>query len=146
MAKIAEFQGDYRWLSNFWPSIIHLNNMRFITAEHAYQASKTVNQNEREYIARQISPAAAKRAGRNVTIRPNWDEMKVDIMRLIVSIKFSEPQLATWLLATGDMVLEEGNYWNDTFWGIDLRTGRGQNRLGLILMNVRSDLRLQQGG
>lgn len=146
MIKIAEFNGEHRFLSNFWPVTIHIDGMAFRTAEHAYQASKTLVPSQREYIARQPTPGAAKREGRNLTMRPHWDEVKVAIMRHIVTCKFNDPLLATWLLATGDVTLEEGNRWGDTFWGIDLRTGRGENHLGQILMDVRSQLRIHQRG
>ena len=42
---------------------------------------------------------------------------------------------------TGELVLEEGNTWHDTFWGVDAKTGEGLNHLGRILMKVRDELR-----
>lgn len=145
MAKIPEFSGEYRFLSNFWPSPVFINNIAYSTAEHAYQAQKTLDPYERLNIAKQPTPGAAKRLGRTITVRPDWDNVKVGIMRHILICKFSDPQLATKLLATGNALLEEGNRWGDTFWGIDLRTGQGQNHLGQLLMSVRTDLYIHRG-
>jgi predicted NAD-dependent protein-ADP-ribosyltransferase YbiA (DUF1768 family) len=64
-------------------------------------------------------------------------------MEDLVRQKFSNPALATRLLKTGEAVLEEGNTWGDRFWGVDARTGEGENHLGLILMRVRKDLALR---
>jgi predicted NAD-dependent protein-ADP-ribosyltransferase YbiA (DUF1768 family) len=61
-------------------------------------------------------------------------------MRFGLALKFSDPVLREMLLDTGDAILEEGNMWNDTFWGIDLNTGKGQNHLGRLLMERRAEL------
>jgi predicted NAD-dependent protein-ADP-ribosyltransferase YbiA (DUF1768 family) len=79
-------------------------------------------------------------------MRPDWEKIKVQTMRELVTLKFTDPQLAELLLATGDALIKEGNRWGDTFWGVDLRNGQGQNILGQILMNIRSNLRIQRGG
>ena len=88
-------------------------------------------------------PSKSKGMGRRVPLRPDWEEVKVGIMEEIVRAKFTQhPELAERLLATGDKVLIEGNHWGDTCWGVDTRTGRGENHLGKILMNVREELKL----
>ena len=143
MTKITEFQGEHRFLSNFWPAPVVLNDEEYSTMEHAYQAAKSVNPIERAMIRRCATPGEAKRAGRRITIRRDWDQVKEDYMRELLRIKFSYPKLRQQLLATGDALIEEGNRWGDTFWGIDLRTGRGQNKLGRLLMAIRADLRAQ---
>ena len=74
-------------------------------------------------------------------MRPDWEQVKLGIMEEIVRAKFTQhPELAGRLLSTGDLQLVEGNAWHDTFWGVDLATGKGQNRLGLILMRIRAEL------
>ena len=99
--------------------------------------------------ARQIAEIGVKRVsliGGEVFLRPDWEEVKVGIMEEIVRAKFTQhPELAARLLATGDKVLVEGNHWGDTCWGVDTRTGQGENHLGKILMKVREELRQAWG-
>lgn len=76
-----------------------------------------------------------------MTIRPDWDSIKIEVMRRLVRQKFyNDSILAGWLCATGDAELVEGNSWGDTFWG-QCPVGRGFNHLGMILMDVRKELR-----
>lgn len=139
---IREFQGEYRWLSNFYPASVTYMGIYFTTAEHAYQAAKCAKKEDAYIIADLPSPADAKRKGKRVTMRDDWEDVKDDIMYDIVYLKFaSHPTLTKKLLDTGDDTLMEGNYWNDTYWGVDKRSGRGQNKLGKILMRVREELR-----
>ena len=80
--------------------------------------------------------------GRRVKLRPDWEQVKVGLMEEIVRAKFTQNEdLKQRLLATGDKRLAEGNTWGDTFWGVDLRSGRGENHLGRILMRVRDELK-----
>ena len=55
-------------------------------------------------------------------------------------LKFEDPELRALLKATGNQDLQEGNNWNDTYWGVSLRTGNGKNNLGLILMKIRDEV------
>jgi ribA/ribD-fused uncharacterized protein len=135
---ITEFQGNFRFLSNFYPAVIDLG-IRYPTAEHAYQAMKTSDWQERVNVASLKTPGQAKRAGRRLNMRPNWDSLKLGMMTDIVRHKFySHPSLANMLIATGDAELQEGNKWNDRYWGIC--RGVGKNHLGNILMNIRREL------
>lgn len=80
-------------------------------------------------------------------LRPDWEEVKIGIMEEIVRAKFTQnPHLAEKLLATGGQQIAEGNTWGDTCWGVDSRTGEGENHLGQILMQVRSELNLSNKG
>jgi predicted NAD-dependent protein-ADP-ribosyltransferase YbiA (DUF1768 family) len=81
------------------------------------------------------TPGIAKRIGRRVTLRPNWETMKVGNMHGLVWEKFQDPVMRSLLLSTGDAHLEEGNTWGDRFWGTV--NGIGENHLGKILMNIR---------
>lgn len=138
--KIAEFQGEYRFLSNFYPAEVIYEGTVYPTSEHAYQAAKTLDLNERRRIAGMPTPAEAKAAGRALRYRDDWEHVKFSVMEAVVRDKFMRhPDLAAKLLASGDAVLEEGNTWGDRVWGI--YEGQGENRLGLILMKVRSELR-----
>lgn len=136
---IDQFSGEYRFLSNFWPLI----SGGRVTSEHLYQAAKTMDKAERKEVMAAPTPGAAKRLGRTVTVRPDWDDVRVEIMLDIVRYKFEDRDLATLLIGTGETELIEGNTWGDTFWGVDLATGEGENHLGLILMQVRDELRTE---
>jgi ribA/ribD-fused uncharacterized protein len=139
--EITYFTGEHRFLSNFWPArIIDNFGIVYPTVEHAYQAAKTLDQVTRERIARQPSPGAAKRAGRDVELRLYWDTIRLDVMWNLLLQKFAPgTELARMLLETGHAELVEGNHWGDTYWGVC--DGRGKNHLGRLLMAVRSDLR-----
>lgn len=137
---INRFSGPYAFLSNFHPSEVWLDGLSYASVEHAFQAAKTLG--SREGFRQPISPALAKRLGRQVALRPRWDEMRLDIMLSLIRQKFSTEPLRSQLLATGDAPLEEGNIWEDEFWGTC--NGHGQNHLGQILMSVREEIRKSQ--
>jgi N-glycosidase YbiA len=139
-ARIDAFQGQYRFLSNFYPAQIEFEGLTYPDVEHAYQSAKTLDMNERRRIATLPTPAAAKRAGEALVLRPDWLKIKYEVMERCVRYKFTHhPELARRLLATGDAHLEEGNTWNDQIWGV--YKGNGTNWLGKILMSVRAELR-----
>lgn len=138
--KIDSFQGPYRFLSNFYPADVEFEGITYPTVEHAYQSAKTLDMNERRRIAQIAAPGDAKRAGRALPLRPDWEQVKFDVMEQCVRYKFAHhTYLASQLLATGDAYLEEGNTWGDQIWGV--YQGKGANHLGLILMKIRDELR-----
>lgn len=138
-AKIETFDGDHRFLSNFASAKVEYCGYEYPSAEHAYQAAKTLDPAVRREILATKSPSAARKMGRKVDYRPNWDELKWGIMFDIVWTKFHKnPRLAEKLKETGDAELIEGNWWNDTFWGTC--GGVGENHLGKILELVRESL------
>jgi ribA/ribD-fused uncharacterized protein len=142
MGTIKEFQGNNRFLSNFYPAPVKYEGKIYPTSEHAYQAAKCLLPKDKDRIAKAFSAGEAKRLGKFVSRIPDWDAKKLSIMKDIVTCKFRQnPLLARTLLATGDTILEEGNRWRDTYWGIDIHTGEGENHLGKILMQVREELR-----
>lgn len=143
MNTIPEFVGEYRFLSNFWPAPVMYDGLKYPTVEHAYQAAKTRDIGQRLAIRNCVTPGEAKRLGRRVTLRSDWEDWKGKVMENLVRQKFNQhPGLAEKLLATYGSRLEEGNAWHDTFWGISpVGSGIGQNRLGQILMAVRSELK-----
>jgi ribA/ribD-fused uncharacterized protein len=138
---IPEFTGQYAFLSNFYPSeIVTPDGWIWPTAEHLFQACKTWSPDDRRRVYAAASPGGAKRAGRRVALRPDWERVKKLIMLKTVLAKFEQnPELATLLDATYGEELVEGNDWNDMYWGqVD---GQGANHLGQILMWVREVLR-----
>ena len=134
---IKEFQGEYRFLSNFWSCKIIIQDIVYPSAEHCYVAAKTTDITERKRIAALVSPAQAKRFGRTLMLRPDWMDIRLKAMEYIVRRKFQNPTMKALLLNTGDALLEEGNCWKDTFWGVC--NGQGENNLGKILMKVRRE-------
>ena len=139
MDKVDLFRGEYAFLSNFQKCNIEFEGDVYPTVEHAFQAAKTFDKEERKRILSFASPVIAKRIGRKVKLRPDWEYVKCDIMLLLLKKKFEDPELAEKLLATGDAELIEGNNHGDRFWG--MVNGEGKNMLGKLLMEVRDDLR-----
>ena len=147
MEIVKEFQGEYRFLSNFWPAPLVYRGIRYPSSEHAFQAAKVGEHPKWDMLKMNLaqiqSPGEVKRVARTLRLRPNWEEKKVSIMREIVLAKFTQnEELGRKLVKTGSAVLQEGNYWGDTFWGIC--KGKGGNWLGRILMEVREELQAKQ--
>lgn len=138
--KIDSFSGTYHFLSNFWPASVEFEGIVYPSVEHAYQAAKTLDVNERRRIAALATPAEAKWAGRASPLRRDWETSKFEVMERCVRYKFTHhADLRAKLLETGDAYLEEGNTWGDRVWGV--YQGQGENRLGKILMQVRAEIR-----
>ena len=146
MKKIDSFEGEYYFLSNFFNSYIYDGlGVEYPTVEHYFQAAKALDLDTRLKIAAAPTPGEAKRLGRHVNLRPDWNIIKTDVMRFALRVKFSQPSLRDKLLATGDAWLEEGNIWHDNVWG-NCRCEKcqnitGENRLGKLLMEIREDLK-----
>ena len=133
---ISSFRDEYFFLSNFYPVELKLDGIVYPNAEAAFQAQKTLDVEERRKFSMLKNPVQAKRLGRKVKLRDDWEEVKLDIMTEIVSQKFLQhPHLIEMLLQTGDEELIEGNKWGDRFWGVC--KGKGENHLGKILMKIR---------
>lgn len=140
MNKIDKFEGEYEFLSNFWPCTISFQSQPYPSVEHAYQASKCVKIEDREPIRIAKSPAKAKQLGQEVEKHADWQERKRTVMFKFVLQKFQHnEELKAKLLETGDAELIEGNTWKDIYWGV--YNGQGNNYLGQILMAVRDQLR-----
>lgn len=142
---ITEFDGKYAFLSNFFHSPFAYDGIEYPTVEHFFQAMKTLDQEERKKIASADSPGKAKRMGRHVQLRKDWEQVKYTIMCIGIKCKFdAHPELASKLIATGDTILIEGNSWHDNIWGScfcpKCAEISGQNWLGEILMKERKEL------
>ena len=144
---IVEFDGQYAFLSNFYSSPFIYEGIVYPTNEHFFQAMKTLDIDERKKIAAAETPGKAKRMGRNVQLRSDWEKVKVYYMELGLRLKFANKALAEKLIATGDEELIEGNWWCDQTWGScncpkHIRTP-GRNLLGMLLMELRKELQYQ---
>lgn len=135
---IDSFNGDYRFLSNFAASKVKLDGIEHKSVEHAYQAAKTTNPEGRRRIREAPTPGAAKKLGRSVYLRPDWEEIKFDVMENLLRQKFNQPDFKCALLNTGNVELIEVNTWGDKIWGV--YRGKGENHLGKLLMKIRKDL------
>jgi len=139
---IDNFEGNYSFLSNFFEVPVEYDGLTYPSVEHAFKAAKSLDRAVRQSIIREChTPDQAKKKGRSIPLRPDWELVKIEVMTTIIRNKFkSNPYLESKLLDTGDTYLIEDNFWNDTFWGMDLTTGIEKNHLGQILMKVRSEL------
>lgn len=139
------FSGELAFLSNMHPSRIRLTVMDkvfvFSNAEAAFHAGKCVKINDIVLLANLTDGYAAKKLGRKVQMRSDWDAYKVTWMKHVVNAKFNQnPELMEKLIDTYPIPLKETNTWNDTFWGVC--NGTGQNHLGKILMDIRKEKQL----
>ena len=138
---IGPFTGEYKFLSNFYSSYIIWNGNSYSTVEHAYQATKAENEHDRNFIQSTSTPFKAKRLGREIKMRKDFEDIKFKVMLDLLRIKFQIPHLKSKLLATGNEDLVELNNWGDKIWGVDNKTGKGQNHLGKLLMQVRNEIK-----
>ena len=144
---ILEFKGEFAYLSNFyrgatfvWDGILWLNS------EAAYQAAKSIDRDIRKMFSQMSNPGTAKREGRTVVLRPDWEQVKYSIMWEIVQAKFDQNKdIAGKLMSTGFVHLEEGNNHRDNIWGVcPPGSNNGLNYLGKILMEVRATIRINK--
>lgn len=148
---IIWFRGPHRFLSNYMPAPFHADGRLWASSEHRFNALKTLNPTEQEWVASAPTPNEAKARGNNrtgrITLREGWDDpVRFEVMAETLHYKFTaHPGRAQALLNTGGALLVEGNAWDDTVWG-NCVCGRptcaqpGQNHLGLSLMRLRYTL------
>lgn len=139
MKKVIDsFEKEYDFLSNFYVAPVDIYELKGVSTESVFQAMKSLNIQERNEIASCL-PSRAKRLGRKVNLRQDWDDIKDDVMYDVVLAKFKQnPILKQKLLDTADAILVEGNTWGDKYWGVC--DGIGLNKLGQTLMRVREEL------
>jgi ribA/ribD-fused uncharacterized protein len=137
--RLNEPYGEF---SNFSPHAFEIKGKVWSTSEHYFQAQKFAGTEHEEAVRQAKSPMIAARMGRSRQrpLRPDWEAMKDDIMREALEAKFKQhPGLRSLLLETGDAELIEHTR-NDSYWG-DGWDGSGKNRLGQLLMELRTKLR-----
>ncbi len=146
--EVRGFFGEYRFLNNFWPARVILEDDEYHATENAYQASK-YKKEMREYF-KTCTPKEAVAFVRDnpmgIYTREEWDKVKLEIMRKLLEQKFDKnlnPENYKKLIETGDKYLEETNYWEDKYWGVSKidasENGIGENNLGKLLMEIRSE-------
>ncbi len=141
--RLTSFTDTHFFLSNFYPSRVSFEGEIYPSVEHAFQAAKTLDPISRNIIRLSNTPGQAKKFGRKVDLRPDWKQVKFEIMYQLLKEKFEAPVLRQRLLETGDSLLIEGNDWGDRVWGCVLLKGDwvGENHLGRLLMRIRSEIK-----
>lgn len=135
MKATAAFRGPMYFLSNMFECKVVVNNLMFSSSESAFQALKFKDRAIQEKFSKLNGPEA-KFLGRTIEARSDWDDVKLDIMKLVLIAKFTQNrQLGQLLVGTGDMPLVEENEWKDKYWG--KYKGEGENHLGILLEEVR---------
>ena len=146
--EINKFRGKYFFLSNFYGHLVEYDGLTYKNNEAAFQSAKVpkgkqVRSRGGQLVTRDLftdlEPNEAKRLGRQVALRDDWENVKLKVMATIVTNKFKDPALRKKLLDTGDADLVEGNTWHDQEWGA--YKGVGNNYLGKILMVVREHIK-----
>jgi len=147
MKMIHGFNNKYDFLSNFYACSTEYDGIWYPTSEHAFQAAKTLDQDLRLFIKAAPTPGEAKRRGRSVVLRSDWEQVKDQVMYEIVKNKFKNPDMRQRLIATINEGYDgfcEDNWWHDNYWGncqCEKCQGiKGQNHLGKILMQVAHEI------
>ncbi len=141
MKKIEEFQGEYRWLSNFAPVEVILEGKKYPSVEHAYMSAKC-DSKEWKDICQDINVSAGqvKKMSRGIVLKKDWESIKVGVMSNLLFQKYSTSPYRELLSATKDDYIQEGNRWGDKFWGVCLKSGEGLNILGHLIILIRKTL------
>jgi ribA/ribD-fused uncharacterized protein len=142
---INAFKGSYRFLSNFVPCTVYLENVAYPSVEHAYQAAKTTDLALR--VAFESGTATeAKKRGSKLAIRSDWENIKISVMESLLRQKFLHGTNYRLMLdSTKGIELIEGNWWHDNFWGEcycgekEACKNGGKNHLGKLLMQIRDE-------
>lgn len=140
---ILIFDGPFRYLSNFYMAPVVYNGVIWTNSEAAYQASKCADSSQMEWFHK-LDPGPAKKLGKHIKMRPDWDNVKFQIMYEIVKAKFEQNEDLKYKLLATTGHLEEGNTWGDKIWGTVNR--EGENNLGKILMRIREEFKGEKDG
>ena len=135
-----------RFFSNSAPFPVEIDGEMRASTEHYYQAQKFTDPELRAKISAGKKPVVAKKlAGKRMNaVRPDWSELKDAVMERAVRAKFEQhAALRDLLLSTDEEDLAEAAS-SDYYWGVGADSS-GQNRLGLLLMRVRSELGIAAG-
>lgn len=143
MPKEFDMSLDNRWISNWFSNLclspILVDGIMWASVENYYQAMKSLDNSRYEEFAK-MSPRDAKNKGRKLELRPDWEEVKESFMEKVLRVKFISFPWYDLLLETNTEIIVEWNNWGDTYWGVDVRSQQGKNRLGYLLMKIRDEL------
>lgn len=137
--KIFGFWGKFDFLALTYPTVVDFEGARFPSAENAFHAAKCPD--PQDFLKfEKIDPFKAKQASVGLAVYKDWVDRREGVMRKIIFEKFKNPTLQKKLLETGNAKLINANHWGDKFWGVSPE-GEGQNKLGLLLEEVRESLK-----
>lgn len=142
---VTTFRGEYHFLSNFYLTQVFFRGVWYRSSEHAYMSAKSDDPQWKVYCANQnVTPADVKENCKYIKLIDNWHVIKLSVMEECLRSKFSDTIMREKLLGTGSQNLQEGNWWGDRFWGVDLTVNPniGENHLGRLLMKIRDELKL----
>lgn len=142
---ITNFRKEYGWLSNMYKCDIEYEGHLFKSVENAYMWAKNKDSRDWLYVCLNNEPNLVKRFSKDIFIRSDWEDVKLKIMYELLLLKFKQEPFKTKLKNTGLQNIQEGNYWNDKFWGVCLKSNpnEGENHLGRLIMHIR--LLIQKG-
>ncbi|MCM1230243.1 MAG: NADAR family protein [Ruminococcus flavefaciens] len=110
--------------------------LEYSSVEAAFQSMKTLDYDQRVKFCH-YTPTIAKRVGRHIALRDDWDQIRDAVMWTCLVQKFEQhPDLVEKLIGTKTNMIIEGNSWGDCYWGVC--NGVGENRLGYMLMQIRN--------
>lgn len=133
------FRNEYWFLSNMYPCKIRVNGLEFKCAEACFQSFKTTDTELRAKF-QHLNGFEAKKLGKKIKLRPDWNDIRLEVMRRVVYAKFHQnPELQKLLADVQGWCIVEDNTWHDTFWG--KCDGVGENWLGCILTAIRTYVR-----
>lgn len=131
---------DYYWMRNDYMSDIEYCGVNYPTLEHAYQAAKLSNKQDKEKVASIVDVKQMRKFVRGFSLPTDWEDKKIDIMRVLLRRKFDNEILKSRLAGTGTDPIELVGY--DNFWGTG-KDNMGENILGTLLNDIRSDIQLE---
>lgn len=137
--KFYKPKDPYGFLSNFWPARMFIYHSWWNWVEAPFQAAKTLVAEEQKRVWEAKTARESRNIGQIVSLRPDWEEIKRDVMKKCCMAKFLQhADLRKMLMETGDQILVEDSP-IDAWWGCG-KDGNGKNVLGHILMEIRSEL------
>jgi ribA/ribD-fused uncharacterized protein len=150
--RVCFYEQDFYVLSNFSAFALEWRGLLFMTSEAAYHWEKFPGDEaphpgiRRDILSARSAHDAFKLAeSARAVRRPDWERVRVDVMRDVLRAKVAQHEyVRRKLLATGERELVE-NSWRDAFWGWGPNRD-GQNVLGRLWMEIRSEIRASRGG
>lgn len=140
---IYRFREQYGWLSNMKTANIHYKGHDFKSTENAFMWQK--NPDDASWLKECLTlpPNECKKRSREISLRPDWNDVKLNVMYEVLVIKFTQEPFKTLLLETENQNIVEGNYHNDKFWGVDIKItpNEGENWLGRLIMDIRTKIK-----
>jgi len=135
------FADDFSFLSNSYPSSFIVDGITFLSVEQYYHFMKTTDKKQQQEMLNTDNPDTLFKLGRKCILKKDWTDLRLKIMKKGITSKFVQnKQIQTKLITTKGYLLENGNITGDLFWGVNILTGKGDNNLGIILMNIRDKM------